>query len=334
MRTKVLIGLMGIALLLACIAPCHVKAVVKSGDTYTFRLGCMTPADYPFNKASRWFKQEIEKESKGRIKLEIFDGGVLGNEAEMWAGALTGNVDIFVSSPGNISTYVPAYQYMDGPYFIKGFKHFANIVKSGALDGIDKLCEEKGIVVLGQMGGGRRVMLSKQRFDTLDSIKGIKMRVWPAKIVVRTWEALGTTTTLVSYAERYQALQTGLIVALEGEISNFLTEKLYEPTKYLILTDHCFGVRPLLIGKKQLSMLPKDLMDMMIRVGKRAGEVGVEIQWKDDEEATKTLNQKFGIEVVELKDKEKWVKATEVVREEFRKQFNLDKLFRDIKAAE
>ena len=177
-------------------------------------------------------------------------------------------------------------------------------------------------------------MLTKEKYEKIEDIKGIKMRVWPAKVVVATWEALGTIPTLVAYAERYQALQAGLVVAMEGELSNFVAEKLYEPTKYVILTDHCFGIRPLLIGKKQLEVLPDDLKKIMIRLGKKAGEVGVKIQWEDDDKALKTLKEKYGLGIIELKDKPKWIEATEVVRKEFREKFNLDQLFKDIKAAE
>jgi len=331
MKSKIVIGLIIVCILL--ISALSNIASAGTDKVYTFRLGCMTAVDYPFNKAARWFKTEIEKETDGQIIVEVYDGGVLGSESEMWEGTLAGTIDMFVTSPGNISTFVPEYQVMDGPYIIDGFDHFSRVIISGALDKLNKMVEDKGLVILGQMGGGRRVMLTKDKYETLEDIKGIKMRVWPADIVVSTWEALGTVPTLVAYAERYQGLQAGLVDAMEGELSNFVASKLYEVTNNVILTDHAFGVRPFLIGKKQLNSLPEDLKEVMIRLGKQAGEVGVQIQWEDDEAALNIMKDKFGIGIIELKDREKWAEATEVVRQEFMEKYNLQELFKAIEEA-
>ena len=113
-------------------------------------------------------------------------------------------------------------------------------------------------------------------------------------------------------------------------VRNFSTD---EVADYVILTDHAFGVRPFIMGKKQLDSLPEDLREIVIRLGKQAGEVGVQIQWEDDEAALNILHDKFGIEVVELKDREKWAEATEVVREEFEEKYNLQELFKTIEEA-
>ena len=308
--------------------------VYSKDAEFNLKCGIMVSKDYAFSKGANFFAKRIAEETNGRVKVDVYTDGVLGSESEMWEGAKVGTLDMFVTSPGNVGTFIPAYQFFDLSYLFASKAHRDKVAGGPIGEKMSKMLEDKGgMIVLGQFGGSaRNLILTKRKVEKLEDIKNMKMRVWPAPIVVKTWEALGTIPVVVAYAEAYSALQTGVVEGAENETSTFITQKWYEPAKYITMTEHSITVRPLLIGKKQFNKLPKDIQEAMMRVGKEAAEYAVKVEREDDAGYMKKLKD-FGIEILQLKDKEKWIEATASIREDFAKQHGLTDILKEVTAA-
>ena len=63
------------------------------------------------------------------------------------------------------------------------------------------------------------------------------MRVLPAEVQQKTWEALGVQTTAMDASELYTGLQTGIIDAQDNPLHEIVSRKLYEVQPYVSLTD-------------------------------------------------------------------------------------------------
>ena len=318
---------------LAFVLTTAVPAISKD-KVYNLKCGIMVSKDYAFSKGANFFAKRIAEETNGRVKVDVYTDGVLGSESEMWEGVKVGTLDMFVTSPGNVGTFVPAYQFFDLSYLFASKAHRDKIASGPIGEKMNKILAEKGgMVVLGQFGGSaRNMILTKRKVEKLEDIKNMKMRVWPAPIVVKTWESLDTTPVVVAYAEAYSALQTGVVEGAENETSTFITQKWYEPAKYIAMTEHSITVRPLLIGRKQFDKLPKDIQAAMMKVGKEAAEYAVKVEREDDAGYMKKLKE-FGIDIVQLKDKQKWIEATAAIREDFAKKHGLNDILNEITEA-
>ena len=67
---------------------CAVAAIVAtampaSAADFTFKFAHAQPPTSVRHKSMELFKENLEKASNGRIKVELFSGGALGNEAEL-----------------------------------------------------------------------------------------------------------------------------------------------------------------------------------------------------------------------------------------------------------
>jgi len=324
-----------IALVLVCVLLAGGVVFADSDTTKAgaikLKCGIMVSKDYSQAKAAKYFAEEIAKETDGRVVIDVFSEGVLGSDPVMWEAINAGALDMAVVSPAYIGNFVPEYQLYDLPFLFKSRAHRDAVVDGPIGAQLDKLLEKKGnMVVLGQFGGTGRIMISRnKKIETIDDLKGLKMRVYASPVVVSTWKALGTLPVTVAYAEAYTALQTGVIDAAENETSTLITQRWYEPCKYISMTEHNINTRPFLIGAKQFAKLPPDIQAIFRKVGKDAAQYAVKVEREDDARYIEQLKS-FGLQILELKDKDKWIAATRDLRMNFVKKYNLEQTLKDI----
>lgn len=297
-------------------------------------VGLMVSKDYPFTKGAEFFAKRVAEETKGALKVKVFSDGVLGNEVELAEGIKRGTVDIAVVSPGYLSAFVPGYQILDIPFVFRDFDHWKAFLKSPVNDEMEKLLETKSdLVVLGNFGGSIRNVISRTApMSSLDKMQGVKMRVWQAPVIINTWKAIGTVPSVVAYSEVYTALQTGVVDAAENEVPTFISQKWYEPTKFIALSKHSYTVRPFVMGLKQLKALSPEHQEIVRRLGREAADYENKVEQEYGESGLKQLQDKYGLKVVDVTDREKWIAATTKVREETAKGLGVLDLLNKIAA--
>lgn len=310
-------GLLSLALLSACTSP-QGSSPAGDGGGATLRMGVQMAAETSFGRAAHELAEAVAERTDGRVTIEVFTDGVLGDELEMWESMQAGTLDMAVTSPGRISNFVPEYFVYELPYIFTDYEHRDAVADSPVGDTINEmLTDQAGIVVLGQMGGSARYLITTDvEAPDLTDISGVKMRVQEAQIVVDTWTALGTLPVTVAYNETYTALQTGVVNAAENELSTFMTMKWYEPSKYLMLTEHSIGMRPIVISESSLEGLSEADQQALREVSEEAAAKAVQYE-RDDEQAAFEELQALGITLVELNDKQEWIDATAPIRENF-----------------
>jgi tripartite ATP-independent transporter DctP family solute receptor len=278
-----------------------------------------------------YFADKVKEATNGKVIIDVFSDGVLGSETDVWEAIQAGTVDMGIISPAYVGNFVPEYQIYELPFLFASREHRDKVVNGPVGEKIDKLLADKvGMIVLGQFGGiGRNLITRTKKIETLDDIKGVKMRVYSSPIVVDTWTALGTVPVTVAYAEAYTGLQTGVVDAAENEMATLVSQKWYEPCKYVAITEHNINTRPLIIGKSQLEKLPKEYQEIMIEVGKDAASYAVKTERDDDAKYIDDLKN-LNIEVFELQDKDKWIEATKQLRSDFVKKYNMEAILSEI----
>ncbi len=321
------------ALLLFAMLPAASQAAAPVGPPVKIIFGIQLASMTPFSRAARDFAKLAAEKSGGSITVEVYTDSVLGNESEMWEGIQMGTVDMMVISPAQISNYVPEYAFYDLPYVFESYAHRDAVTRSAVAKKMDQLLEEKGdMITLGQMGGtGRYLLTRKNKVEKMADIAGIKMRVQPSNIVVQTWEKFGTVPVTVAYGEVYSALQTGVADAAENELSTFITQKWYEPCKFLAKTEHQINMRPILIGKAKFNSLTPEQQKIVRECGEEAGWLGVKYEREDEGKSFDEL-RKLGVQITELQDKDKWIAVTETLRNDFCQKYGLVELMKELTA--
>ena len=224
------------------------------------------------------FKNIVEAQTGGDIKVAIYPNSQLGNETEAMEGLQMGTVQIACPSAGATTKFVPEFFALNIPFMF--FSHreawafydstfFANI-----MDGVRKA---KGIRYIGQTDdGGGFVCLtnSKKPVKTPADLKDIKMRDLEHEGRLMFWRSLGVSATPIPWEELYTALQTGVVDGQSNGVGIISWAKLWEVQKYATTLGHYYGSLQWFVSEKWFQSLPEKYQKVILHAMEEAKWVG------------------------------------------------------------
>lgn len=129
------------------------------------------------------------------------------------------------------------------------------------------------------------------------------MRTMTSPLHLALWEALGTSPIGLPAAERYTALQTGMIYATEGGLMSAWQAGLMEVQGYATLTNHALGTGFIAINEGFFQSLPSDLQEIVVDGAWVAAEYDNANIPKESERALELMRE-AGVTVTELTPEE------------------------------
>ena len=268
------------------------------------KLGWTTSdgAQDPYAVGARAFKSAVERDSRGRIEVQLFPNRALGDERQMLEGMRFGTVDAGIITNAVIAQLEPAFSINDLP-----FLYATEAQAHKTLDGeigqeLASKLAAKGIVVLGFMEGGFRNMINNRHpVTTPADVKGVKYRVMQNPVFIDMFNSLGGSAVPMAWGETFTAVQQGTIDGLEIPLAVIDANKYYEVTKFLSLTNHTYSAIGLVMSKRALDKLPADLRGVVQASARSATAIQRQVAAAD---ARKTLDalQKNGMTINAVKD--------------------------------
>jgi tripartite ATP-independent transporter DctP family solute receptor len=125
-------------------------------------------------------------------------------------------------------------------------------------EGLDKV----GIYAFPKIldSGYRNITTSTRPINSVEDLKGMKMRVPPSPVWVSLFTALGASPTSITINELYSALQTKIVDGQENPLTVIDAGKYYEVQKYCSITEHMWdGLWIIANGKRNKSLAPDDM---------------------------------------------------------------------------
>jgi tripartite ATP-independent transporter DctP family solute receptor len=274
------------------------------------------------------FKEDLEKKTNGKIKVEIYHSGVLGGDREQLESLQRNAIQGTGVSTAPLVSFQPKMAVWDLPFLFPTMKTPAETLEvmnkildsKPALDLLRSL-EDVGMVGLGYFAYGHRNLTSNRPVKKLEDLNGFKIRTMNAKYHLALWKALGANATPISFTELYSALEQGTI---DGEENPYITihlQKFYEVQKYVTNTNHILGPIAWMFSKKWYDSLPADLKPIVNESSM------LSIKWFRDYVKRETLNtikalKDKGMTFIDLEPEEmqRWIEASKPARKEVIKQ--------------
>jgi tripartite ATP-independent transporter DctP family solute receptor len=260
---------------------------------YKWKLGHVLAPTHPYNLAAVEFAKAVEKDTNGRVKIEVHPSGALGSEKDMTEQVRFGALEMSLMSTGSMRFIEPKMEIEELPYAWPTRQH-----AYAALDGelgskLKSLLEPKGIYILAWLENGYRHMTNNVRpIHKPQDLKGLKIRSAEVQMRLDTFKLLGIQPTPMPFTELFMALQQGTVDGQENPLAIIYSSKFYEVQKYLSLTGHIWGSANFEINKGLWDKLPKDIQTVLQRNA---------IQYRDYER--KLIQQSDSDLIAELKKK-------------------------------
>ena len=240
----------------------------KNRENYVFKYSNEQPEAAIRSQSMIFFKEKLEEKTNGKIKVDLFFGGILGNERELMdlvsTGALQG------TRGGFFNDVNPKYNLLTLPFLVSNWDEATNLVNSSFMEEINNQSKENGFHVpaTGISQGFRAHTNNKKPILTPEDFKGLKMRVPMQEVFIETAKAFGANPQELAAIDIYQALQTGVIDGQDNPPANIWDFKMHEVSKYLTVTNYATGPDPFIVNLKWYNTLTPELKIIFDKVAK------------------------------------------------------------------
>ena len=251
-------------------------------------------------KAAEYFANKIKEESNGRIEVALFPNGQLGDDRSMLEQVSGGALDFSFTEIGRFAIFFPEAEVYVLPYMIKDFDHVhkATFDTTFGKNLINKIHDDLGITILSQAYNGTRQTTSNKAINSIEDMKGLKLRVPNAASNLNFAKYSGAAPTPMAFSEVYLALQTNSVDGQENPLSAVRAQKFYEVQPYLAMTNHILNDQLYVIGNETLESLPEDLQKVVKNAAEEAAEYHTKL-FVDEEASLKDFFVKNGVKITE-----------------------------------
>jgi tripartite ATP-independent transporter DctP family solute receptor len=297
-------------------------AADTSKAEYELVIGHVVDEENTWHKASEKFKELVEANSNGRIKVTIYPNSTLGTEVDMLQSMLTGGGCDITFTGESLQTYAEEMGILGMPYAVTSEEHLKAVAEGEVGQELKDIMLNSGFRALGYFERGPRYITSKKEIHTPDDLKNFIIRTPQSTMTVAAFEAMGAKPTPMAFSEVFTSLQQGVIDGQENPLAMIKSGALYEVQDYVIETAHLRAWIYITIAEQKWQQLPEDLQTVV-------ADAAVEMQnyehelFLQNEEADKAFLEEKGMEFIEVDQelfKEKAVAGVQAVLTEKQKE--------------
>jgi len=312
-----------IAVLIICIIVAGFTAIPSAraaDDPIQLVLYWMLAKDTLQFKGLAKMMEGIEARTNGRVKFKVFCCGAMGGDLESIEAMRMGSIDMRCAGVGVYARYHRPIDMIVMPFLLQDYDHAYKFVTSPLWYQITRGLEKSNIKPITNFNAGfRDITNSKHPVNTVEDVKGLKIRVPKISSWVTTWKAFGASPVAMAWPEVYMALKTGVIDAQENGPNNSKQGKMYEVQKYFSYIKYAWLGPLLSMNLDKWNSLPKDIQNIITEEAQKAAKWTFEEGKKANDDALKWMEAK-GLQAIWNPDRTSFMKAAEKAYEEFRKE--------------
>jgi tripartite ATP-independent transporter DctP family solute receptor len=263
-RRNVLKGLAGVAV--TAMAPGF--AFAQNAGKFNMKIAITLPESHPTPIALKAACAEIQKETNGRLNIDVYTSGQLGSDTDTLSQVRSGAID-FVCTAGSIyGNLVPAASINCIAFAFTDYATVWNAM-DGDLGAYMRASFDKfNLVQVGKVfdHGFRQITHSTKPIITPKDLVGMKIRVPATPLWTSMFKGLDASPASVPIGELYTALQTKVVDGQENALPTIDAVKLYEVQKFCSYTSHMWEYFALVGNKRVWNALPEDLRAITTKI--------------------------------------------------------------------
>lgn len=294
-------------------------AVATLGSAQTLKLATLVPEGSIWDKSTRELGAAIQGATAGRVKFQIYPGGVAGDEPDILRKMRIGQLQGGYFSASGLGDIEKAFYLFQVPLLLETDEEVLLVLQRLRAE-MSRRLEEKGCVLVHWSNVGWLRFFASKPVASFDDFKKRKQFVWGNDGRMLNWyQELGLQPVALSGSDVLTGLQTGLIEALPATPLAALSLQWFRPAPFML--DHRFA--PLLGGliftKASWEKVSADDQREILRLAQECeAKLFAEIP-RHEEEAVAEMTKR-GLKVVTEApgDAEKWLSLGREFQQRFR----------------
>lgn len=260
----------------------------------------------------------IEECSDGRMKMEFYPSSQLGDKASTFEGLQMGSIEMTECAATDLSAFNDMWSVFSLPYLWESGSQAVNTVMDDSVKEIlEADAEANGFKIIAWTDiGSRSVLNTKKTVNTVEDLKGLKLRCMEDAVLAASVNAMGAIGTPLAASEIYTALQQGTIDGLDHTPSVIAANSWYELCKYFSLTEHFTIPDPVFVSKVWFDGLSEENQAAIVEAGEKFSDKWNNEIWPEATEEGLKIMEENGVEIVEV-DKAPFIESVQPVIDDF-----------------
>lgn len=257
-------------------------ASCSSGDTTGQSSGGTEPTELTFahifatgsieDQCAEMFADLVEEYTDGAYHVTVYPAGQMGAMAEILEQQQTGAAHFQIISTTAMASIAGVASIDSWPYVFSNREEFERAYASEAGQAwLAQVEEETGFTLVTTMYKGLREIFLNKHAETLDDLKGVKLRVASFQEQIDQFTSFGLAPTPMSTSEVYTAMQQNVVEGMEIELSTAASMALQEVTETVMMTDHAAANYAILCYTDYFDSLPAEVQEAFTKAGDEAG---------------------------------------------------------------
>ncbi len=258
-------------LLAAMLAPAP-AALAQADRTFVMKIGLATINDTQHEWARR-FVAAVERDSKGRIKGEIYPASQLGPIPRMIEGVQLGSIQLWIGPPEFLVGVDVRYEALSAPGLMNDFDQMVKVLYDpGVQKMMFDLGANKGLEGVGFAPIGPSSIITKKEVKRLADLKGMKLRVLASPFQLELVRRMDANPVAMTLADVLPGIQQGTIDGSLSSMTVYTTMQFQDAAKYVLENDQPYINSIAVMSKRWLATLPADLQKVIHEAGPRVSK--------------------------------------------------------------
>ena len=288
--------------------------------SHQFPGGTLDEGDFR-DRLTRKFAAEVEKQTGGQLKFEIYPASSLMKPVPQWKALSTGALDMSLYPLAYAGGEFPEANLTLMPALITSYEQGMRWKEAPIGKELTRLVEERNVKIVTWVWQAGGIAAKGKPVVNTDDVKGMKVRGGSREVDLMT-RAAGAAVTNVPSNEIYSAMQSGVLDAAVTSSTSLISFRLHETSQFLTSgRNHTFWFmfEPLLMSKRTFDSLTPAQQKIVMDVGASLEKFGMEAAKADDQRVVEVYT-KAGNKVVDM-DAAAFAKWREVAKASAWKDF-------------
>ena len=231
----------------------------------TFVMKITTPTlNAALDQYGKVFGAALEKDSGGRIKVEIYPASQLGSIPRQIEGTQFGAIQCAIIPPEFFVGLDERFEVLAAPGLVTSTAQGHRVAADPEVQKLYLgLGAEKGLHGVAVAYAEPAEVLAKNAIRHLADFKGKKLRIFASEFQSAAFKRLGTTPVAMSPSDVMTAIQQGSLDASVAGVELLSGMHFWDAAKYITMTNHAAIFYLVEISKKWFDTLPPDLQQIV-----------------------------------------------------------------------
>ena len=267
------------------------------GQRVLVKLGTGAPQGSSWHDALNQLKQDWARISGGSVTVNVYAGGVAGDDTELVRKIQRRGLDAIGVSGLGLSRIEPGVECLNIPMMVNSYEEF-DYIRDKMTPVIEKRIASKGFRILNWADIGWVRFFTKTPIRTLDDLH--KLKLWTSTGDPETqklYRELGFRVVPLPVTDMLTSLQTGFIEAFQAPPLFAMLERSYEAAKNMVDLRWAPLVGATIIADRAWQRIPVDIRPEMLQAARKAGDAMRDEIRRLDEDAITQMKQR-GLNVI------------------------------------